>query len=350
MDDINFGINSATAAQTVLGETNEVLKSRGLALNLGKTVVMSAKEAESHFLFKENLELTKLDQKLKGLKTRTPKRRLAVDVVRQFATHLKKCSARHKDKVTRRYFTLLGNIGEPVGLAISKSVFSEQPSLRGSVLKYFTRLPFRTDVARVFVRLLKDTTIYDDVTKFAFVQAAVDWRIPRNQRGSECVSSIRKLINKPKTPFDWLCYVLFLAKYGDPHEALNAAVYGKKHFSREPFFARQIMAILPRGLSINPTAVHRRWREEASVGPSDSASVATNLLAFLHLGFPRRRDRSYLYLFPATIQKPYPIAKFLLLCVIAYSEKTRGRLQPRPEVAAQHRRSLVSPLAAAATT
>ena len=37
MDDINFGVSERRTANIVLGEINDVLKSRGLALNLAKT-------------------------------------------------------------------------------------------------------------------------------------------------------------------------------------------------------------------------------------------------------------------------------------------------------------------------
>jgi hypothetical protein len=49
MDDINFGVPDKRTANVVLGEVNDVLKSRGLALNLAKTEVITANAAEYHF-------------------------------------------------------------------------------------------------------------------------------------------------------------------------------------------------------------------------------------------------------------------------------------------------------------
>ncbi|MCK4252708.1 RNA-directed DNA polymerase [candidate division WOR-3 bacterium] len=54
MDDINFGVDSVDKACEILGAMNDVLKSRGLALNLGKTTYYTVEEAERHFLVKEN--------------------------------------------------------------------------------------------------------------------------------------------------------------------------------------------------------------------------------------------------------------------------------------------------------
>ncbi len=60
MDDIDFGVDSIDRAHEVLGGVNDVLKSRGLALNLGKTAIYTAVEAKKHFLFEENQYLGKL--------------------------------------------------------------------------------------------------------------------------------------------------------------------------------------------------------------------------------------------------------------------------------------------------
>ena len=89
MDDINFGVNDRAAANLILGEVNEVLKSRGLALNLGKTDVMTMKEAEGHFLFKENLRLTRFQRSALRLKTLKAKERLARRLESELSIHLK---------------------------------------------------------------------------------------------------------------------------------------------------------------------------------------------------------------------------------------------------------------------
>jgi len=65
MDDINFGAPTRSEAKHLLCEVSDVLKSRGLALNLGKTSIMSSIEAANHFLFAENVKLTKMHEQAK---------------------------------------------------------------------------------------------------------------------------------------------------------------------------------------------------------------------------------------------------------------------------------------------
>jgi hypothetical protein len=245
MDDINFGVDSLPEANLILGEINDVLKSRGLALNIGKTDVMPNKDAEHHFLFKENLRLSKIQERAKKLKSLVAKQKLARKVANELSHHLRKCTARNKDKLTKRYLTLLSILEIPLGLIEIRDLFSKQPALRNNVLSYLARMPFRKSVARTFVDLLDKNEAYDDATRFAFVEAILNWKIPFNTTGKAFVSEIKKRIRKPKTPFEWFCYLFFLTKYGEPHEVLTVSAQGKTHGAREPYFARQRMAALP---------------------------------------------------------------------------------------------------------
>jgi hypothetical protein len=49
MDDINFGVSNLRSAKIILGEISDVLKSRGLALNLGKTTGASRQRSRLSF-------------------------------------------------------------------------------------------------------------------------------------------------------------------------------------------------------------------------------------------------------------------------------------------------------------
>lgn len=332
MDDINFGVDDRRSANLLLGEINDVLKSRGLALNLAKTEVMTASEAEEHFMFNENLRLTEVDDEAKELQSKSERTALANKLAREIRSHLKKCKARNKDKITKRYLTLLGRLAIPCALDDAKLIYAKQPGLRSSVVNYFSRLPFSKKVADSFYALFDEVESYDDSSRFGLVSAVTRWDIPRNKRGREFIDKVAAKLNDVQTQFDWLCLLWFQSKYGQPHEVLTTAQARKKHHANEPFFARQRMAALTRGLGINPGTVIDSWSSESTMGSADSASVATNLLHFVKQPFPTKQDRAYFYLFPQNQQKPYPLSKFLLLCAIAYGERQSGKTIPRPEV------------------
>jgi Reverse transcriptase (RNA-dependent DNA polymerase) len=331
MDDINFGVPDRRTASVVLGEISDVLKSRGLALNLGKTEVMTAANAEHHFMFRENLMLDKTQAAARRAKRFPSRKRLATKLGSKLKKHIQFCNARNGDKVTKRFLTILGSLGVPVILSQAKALYVARPQLRRSVLSYLCQLPFSARVAKTFRELLDETEQYDDATRFSLISAIVDWTVPRDRRGFDFVTSIRKRLQSMEGPFEWYCRLRFLAKYGKPSDVLKVGELGKRF--REPFFARQLMAALPRALGVAPKQVRTQWRTEISTGFSDSASVANNLLNFSKRGFPNTNDRLYYYLFPSKVQKPYPLAKFLLLCCVASSERRAGVTLKRPEVA-----------------
>ena len=186
----------------------------------------------------------------------------------------------------------------------------------------------------MFLELFERTELYDDATRFSFVDAIVSWAVPRNKRGSSFIRLIQTKLSDIGSPFDWLCQVFFLAKYGEPAEVMHAVLQSAKYKAKEPFFARQRVAVLPRVLAADRKAVLSKWTTETSTGASDSASVANNLLNIYRAHFPRKSDRLYYYLFPQKVQRPYPLAKFLLLCVVAHSESRKGQKIQRPEVKA----------------
>lgn len=332
MDDINFGVDKEIFANKILGEINDVLKSRGLALNLAKTAIMTTKDAQHHFMFKENVRLSKIQAKAKKLKSDKAKHRLAVRTKKEFRHHLITCEARNKHKITKRYLTILGLLKDPIAVGTAVDLFISNPGLRAGTLGYISKVSFNIQVSKQILRIMKNIDNLDNVTFFQIVDMLVRWNVPMDMRGKWFINEVTKLLSKNKDPFSWLCLVNFLAKYGETHEALNIVSMARKYEARESFFARQAMAVLPRGMGLNLKSVLNSWAKEISTGSSDSASVANNLLIIRNGGFPATKHRLYLYLFPETIQDPYPIYKFLILCVLAQKDFEDNPNKSRPVV------------------
>jgi hypothetical protein len=332
MDDINFGVDQRETANVILGEVNEVLKSRGLALNLAKTEIMTRAEARQHFVFEENVRLNGYQQSARRLKTLKAKQNLSRRMAKEFARHVTNSKARNKDKLTKRYLSILGILGVPTALALTERIYLNNPALRDSVLRYLSRLPFTASVANTFIRLSADTPLYDDVARFAFVRSIISWQVPLSAAGKRFVAAIQASLDNVHTSFDWFCYLVFLTKYGQSHEVLNAANQWRKFGAKEPYFSRQRMAALARGLEINAEVVFSQWSRETSTGSSDSASVSNNLLGLATHSFPAKRQKLYFYLFPDQRQVPYPLPKFLILCILAHAERRAGKKVERPMV------------------
>ncbi len=333
MDDINFGVNNRDEAHRILGEVNDVLKSRGLALNLSKTEILTPREVRAHFLVTENKQLSKRQARAAKLKSDMSRVKLATKVYGDFEAHLDNCRARSKEKLTKRYLTVLGLLRSSQAVGDAVSLFLTEPGLREPAIRYISGLPFSTETSRALLTLLKRTPRYDDMGQLEVTKGIVAHTVPIDTRGKRFVRRVAMNLGVPASGFDWYGNLLFLAKYGEPHSILTAVDRARKMVRGDSFLARQVIAVLTRAAGINFQKVQRTWNQEVSRGAADSASVAVNLLGFAGGGFPLRSSAAYVYLFPKKSTGRYPLAKFLLLCAIAGGEKNKGKTTPRPEVA-----------------
>ena len=180
MDDINFGVDSVDNACEILGAMNDVLKSRGLALNLGKTTYYTVAEAERHFLVEENkyiddFEILDKSDKNYSLKTK--------ELKRKFKSHLTKTHLQNWAKVTKRFFTTAAKLKSRVLLNDAIRLFKRNPAIRGHITYYIKSLGYNDYTSKAVMKILLEAKIYDDVTLFHVSRLITDWRIdltPKN--------------------------------------------------------------------------------------------------------------------------------------------------------------------------
>ena len=167
MDDINFGVDSKEKGCEILSDLNDVLKSRGLALNLSKTNIYTAKQAERHFLFKENRKLNKIEEKIESGKFK--KSKIASEIENEFKKHLRNQEYLNWGKVAKRFFTLSGKLKTTRLIKYSYQLFIEKPGLRPSIILYFQRLNYSKFLSKNILNILKNIRRYDDVLLFQLV-------------------------------------------------------------------------------------------------------------------------------------------------------------------------------------
>ncbi len=318
MDDINIGVDSKDDAYSLLGDVNEVLKSRGLALNLSKTKIYSSDEAKIHFMFDENTYLDEVNK----LKPSAPDfRQKKKEFVNRFRLHLKNSQLRNWDKVTKRYFNIAGKLRILELRKYTYNIFLNYPSVRGNIMHYFSRLGFSKTTSKIIAELIHNIKRYDDVTLYDFCRLITDMEIPRTKVGKEFIKSIVKILRDPKSDFDLYCTIWFLAKYGEPYVLMNLIERTKEQWRNENFLARQVVSVLPRLLSFNEDMINKLINEQMSVGPRDAASVAISINSLSHLEI-LSKPHKYLfqYLFPPNPQRPYPLPKYLILTSVLSSK------------------------------
>ena len=318
MDDMDFGVNSKDQAHEILGKVNDVLKSRGLALNLAKTRIYTAAEAQKHFLFDENKYLNKFEKK-KATNPSFPKHN--VSFLKRFRKHLERTELRNWDRVTKRYFSVGGRLGISDLRRYCPTLFKDQPGIRSNILYYLSLLGFSKATANMILSIVRETKRYDDVTLFQFVKSVTEMEVPRTKTGKEFIRSFRGLLSRRRSDFDFYCRLWFGAKYDRPHHLLNLIEKSKQQWVNEQFLARQVVSLMPRIYLFQREAVMRIIDDQLTSGPRDAASVASNVKNLLTS--ERLNKRLSAYLFPENIQKPYPLPKFLSLLAFLSSENLR---------------------------
>ena len=322
MDDINFGVDSLPEAYRILGSVNDVLKSRGLALNISKTKIYSSREAQQHFLFYENKFLDEFAKKdPESPNFLKDKKRF----MKRFRNHLKTRELRNWDKVTKRYFTVAGRLGISDLRRYVRKLFLEIAGIRPNILYYLSLLGFSSSTARIITDLMGEVPRYDDVTLIGFCRLLTNMKIPMTKRGADFLSSVNAILKNWKGDFELYCYLWFSAKYREPFQLANLIQESKNRWMNELFLARQVVTVLPRLIQFNREMTVRLINEQMVRGPRDAASVASNILSLIEK--EKIEKRLYAYMFPPKPQRPYPMPKFLILLAVASSQN----LQPSPK-------------------
>ncbi len=321
MDDINFGVDNFNDACLILGDLNEVLKSRGLALNLGKTHIYSSEEAEDHFLVKFNLFLDKILDET-DLNDSADVHNALLKLQEKFEIHRDNTHLQNWGKVTKRFFTVAGKLRSIEFLSIAEEFFQKYPAIRGNICYYFKLLGYSRHTKKSIIKILQNSSFYDDISPYLIVKTLTEWNIPRDKLGRSFVNNVLKLLKKEQfTKFQFYSYLWFAAKYERPNKILSFIQTQKNLWKQDAFLARQVISITPRVLPFKEDVVARLLEEQISFGPRDAAFVAQNINELAKS--KKIPQKLCMYLFPTQKPKFYPLSKFLILYATLLSEKTR---------------------------
>ena len=139
MDDIIIGVDSRQEAIETISSVSDMLKSRGLALNISKTNIYNGEDAFYHFQIEENRYL----DSIAGIEMTDPDyASITAQLYRKFKNHLKDQEPKYWDKVAKRYITAFGHLKTPKLLNIIPEVYLDYPALRPNLLLYLTSLGY----------------------------------------------------------------------------------------------------------------------------------------------------------------------------------------------------------------
>ncbi|KAA1244547.1 RNA-directed DNA polymerase [Aquimarina sp. RZ0] len=322
MDDIVIGVETKKEAIETISSISDMLKTRGLALNLAKTNIYNEDQGFYHFQIESNRYIDSIE---KTKKTDANYKKICSELHKRFKAHFKDTGAKYWDKIAKRYITTYSKLQSKSLLNLTTEKYVDYPGLRSHLLMYLSNVGYLKKSSDVVLEILDTIDIFDDLSLYQLCSLVTNWEIPVNDKSKEFLSKFQSKITafsfKRKLSSDFYCVLWFKAKYNHPEDLYRFIEKYKNLWQTDTFLRRQVTAILSRLLITNSVKVEKLLYNQISSGITNTVTLANQILTFSNL--ETTNSRLHFYLFPKNKQKIYPLSKFLVLCSILNSEKIR---------------------------
>ena len=322
MDDIVIGADSRKEAIELISSISDMLKSRGLALNLSKTAIYDSKEAHYHFQIDENKYLDSLEGIKKGDANYN---KITTDLKKNFKKHFKDQGSKYWDKIAKRYITAFGKLESTKLLTEISQVYLNYPGLRPNLLYYLSKIGYKKQTAKKVEEILTNIDVFDDISLYQLCSLITSWEIPVNEKSKDFLRKINDMLItasfKNKNSADFYSVLWFKAKYDHAEELLKFIKKYQNLWQADSFLRRQVTAVMGRLLITNSKEIESLLYTQISSGIANTVSLANQIQRFSSIGSLDGKLR--FYLFPKNMQRPYPLPKFMVLCSVLNSEKIR---------------------------
>lgn len=314
MDDIDFGVNSIAEGKQILCALDELLLSRGIRLNLGKTAILDAEDARIYFQPDENAFLTAKQNEIKALLKRTTAinapaklEALSAELSERFEDFRSngKLSGRY-EKILLRYFSVFTELKDPYLEKCVPELLDDTPALRGKIFYYYLILGFSETRLNHILNYINGEHCIDDVSAFAAIKLLVDWDIPHDY-----TALLKNVINSStssKTQSHFIGSLWLGSKYDTRSHLYTHIMNNKDLWKRDSFVARQVAATMPI-LQVIPEYKSRIIENLADSAQLDALRVIYNLKQLSFQQNLSKEDNAYLM---HKHNLAYPLPKFLL--------------------------------------
>jgi len=322
MDDIVIGADNKKEAIEIISSISDMLKSRGLALNLAKTAIYDSEEGRYHFQIDENKYLDSLEGVKKGDKNYN---HVTSNLLKNFKKHFKDRGPKYWEKIAKRYITAFGKLESDKLLSEISKIYLTYPGLRQNLLYYLAKIGYNKKTARKVENMLSNIDVFDDISLYQISSLVTSWEVPINDSSKEFLQAINAILVKAafksKNTADFYSVLWFKAKYDHAEELLKFITKYQNLWQSDSFLRRQVTAVMGRLLITNSMEVGSLLYTQISSGIANTVSIANQIQRFSSIDSLDGKLR--FYLFPKNTQRPYPLPKFIVLCSVLNSEKIR---------------------------
>ncbi|MBN8235591.1 RNA-directed DNA polymerase [Halobacillus kuroshimensis] len=222
MDDIVIGVDSKKKGIELISIMSDMLKSRGLALNLSKTDIYDDEEAYYHFQIKANRFIDSIE----NVNINHPQYHdICKELDKRFNDHFSDKGAKHWDKIAKRYITIYKNLEHTSLLNNLARIYVDYPKLRPNLIYYLRTLSYTKNTAQQVLEIIKNIDIFDDRSLYQLCLLVTEWEIPTTKEAKGFLKEFEWLIvkfsNERKKSSDFYSVLWFKSKYSHPEDLLN---------------------------------------------------------------------------------------------------------------------------------
>lgn len=315
VDDYTIATHSIEEAKAVLRDLDELLMTRGIRLNSGKTQILDAQQGAKFLWRDENRWLDVFTKRIARLQAKGPiPQSESLRAKKRFRSFFRKQRVGYWDKVCRRYFTAFSKLKDPYLQRYVPELLSSQPSIRTSIFRYYKTLGHSKKRVQHVTAYLKSDHVVDDSSIFEASQTLIAWEIPGKSVYRTYLASLAldlaESVFTEKTEMYFLAALWLVTKYGTATNLEQLIARSRPIWSSSTFLARQVAASSVR---LYPqTDLLRLIAQHMVVHNHNSAvSVFTNLNLLRQSNSVTAKEK--MYLIPNKNWGPvYPLSKALI--------------------------------------
>ena len=323
MDDLTIGVDDKKKAIALISSISDMLKSRGLALNLSKTEILNSDAAHHHFQIDQNKYLDSIEC-CAGLSSEL--KAIEKELMTSFRRHFKDQSARYWAKVTKRYITAFTRLNSQKLVKKLPDLYLYYPTLRPNLLYYLTGIGYLPSSASVLSDILERIDLFDDLSLFQITNLLTSWKFPRTLNGLSWISRFDQLISRrgfeKNDPINFFSLARFKSKYSSSEDLLDFLLKYQNLWQNNSFLRRQGTICICRTLCIPNNKSIELLSHQALSGVPSTVSIVNQIYLFSNI--EEVEPKVLMYLFPKNAPKIYPHTKFMVLCSLLNSEKMRA--------------------------
>ncbi len=281
VDDITIAVHSVEEAKSILRDLDELLMTRGLRLNSGKTTILNPSEARRYLWQNENNFLTVFENRAKrlvneGKSVKVEKIRLR----KRFRKFEISAKVGHWDKVLKRYFTAFSIVRDSFLQGRFKKIIENTAEVRPSAFRYYSDLgPTHPRLEHIRDFLTGNHAI-DDVSVFRAAQVLVEWRVGRKTKLASVIRNLGIVLGTQpyveRSPVYFIAALWMLGKYGDQNHLVKLIFSNERTWTVSAYLSRQVAGVSPR-LMGHGKSLQKITQTFQNHGQMDAMNVMLNL-------------------------------------------------------------------------